>query len=476
MQKSKSYRGAQEHKELYDGLVKSYKLDKDLFESYGKAYSIKRDYEDKDKDKDPPAGSDQRLKRRKTSKDVEPSKGSKSKESKSSSSKGTKSQPKSSGKSAQAEESVFEVADTEVPQNQGSDLGHTDDQPNVKAASKHDWFKKPERPPTLDHDWNARIYVDFRPPQTWISRIAQAEKSPLTFNELMSTPIEFLAYVMNNLKIDNLTLEHIVGITFNLLKGTCRSRVQLEYHFEECYKVVNDRLDWNNPEGQEYPFDLSKPLPLIEDRGRQVVPIDYFINSDLKYLKGGISSRHRRHGSIVMESSEVTHVKVMKWYDYGYLEEIEVRREDHKRYKFKEGHFQRLNLHDIEYMMLLLVQKKISNLERDVIFDLNVALQMFTRRVIILKRVKDLQLGVESYQKKLNITKPETFRSDISDKTPYTAYNNPQGIIYLDKYKRNRLIRLDELYKFCVGTLTSVRSVLHDIASNLRMDYLLKRR
>ncbi|GKF41339.1 hypothetical protein Tco_0124681, partial [Tanacetum coccineum] len=94
IQKSKSYRGTQQHKELYDGLVKYYKLNKDLFESYGKAYSIKRDCKDKDKDKDPLVGSDQGLKRRKTSKDAEPSKGSKSKESKSSSSKGTKSQSK----------------------------------------------------------------------------------------------------------------------------------------------------------------------------------------------------------------------------------------------------------------------------------------------------------------------------------------------------------------------------------------------
>ncbi|GJR00580.1 hypothetical protein Tco_0523564 [Tanacetum coccineum] len=76
-------------------------LDKDLFESYGKVYSLKRVREDKDKDEDPPAGSDQGLKKRKTSKGVEPSRGSKSKESKSSSSKGSKSQPKSSGKSAQ---------------------------------------------------------------------------------------------------------------------------------------------------------------------------------------------------------------------------------------------------------------------------------------------------------------------------------------------------------------------------------------
>ncbi|GKD31914.1 hypothetical protein Tco_1242692 [Tanacetum coccineum] len=127
-------------------------------------------------------------------------------------------------------------------------------------------------------------------------------------------------------------------------------------------------------------------------------------------------------------------------------------------------------------MLLLLVQKKLSNLERDDLFDLNVALRMFTRQVIILKRVEDLQLGVKSYQKKLNITKLETFRSGITSKTPYTTYNNPQGIIYQDKLKRNRLMRSDKLYKFCNVTLLYVRRVRHDIASSLEMDYLLKRR
>ncbi|GJT90646.1 hypothetical protein Tco_1079491 [Tanacetum coccineum] len=164
----------------------------------------------------------------------------------------------------------------------------------------------------------------------------------------------------------------------------------------------------------------------------------------------------------------------MKWYDYGYLEEIEVRREDQQLYKFKEGDFPRLHLQDIEDMLLLLVQKKLSNLERDVIFDLGMGLRMFTRCIVILKRMEDLQLGVESYHKKLNITKPETFRFDISNRTPYTTYNNPQGIIYEDKYKRNMLMRTDELYKFSDGTLTSVRSVLYDIALNPRMDYLTK--
>ncbi|GJW35033.1 hypothetical protein Tco_0057953 [Tanacetum coccineum] len=266
-------------------------------------------------------------------------------ESKSSSSKGTKSQPKSSGKFAQAEESMFEAADTEMPQNEGSDLGNTNDQPNVEAALKHDWFKKPERPSTLDPDWNARKYGHTE--VKWNSNI-----------------------------------------------------------ISKCYKAVTYRLDWNNPKGQKYPFDLSKPLLLIKDRDRQVVPVNYFINNDLEYLKGGSLSRKYTTSTTKTKAAKVskhdvfstkriitvTHVKVMKWYDYGYLEEIEVRREDQKLYKFKEGDFPRLNLRDIEYMLLLLVQNKISNLERDFIFDLNVALRMFTRRVVILKRTGSQKL------------------------------------------------------------------------------------
>ncbi|GJW48736.1 hypothetical protein Tco_0080382 [Tanacetum coccineum] len=98
LEKSKLYRAADDHRNLYDALVKSYQVDKELFDSYGKAYSLKRSREDKDED--PPAGPDQGLKKKKTSKDADPSRGSKSKVSKSCSFKGTKSLSKSSGKSA----------------------------------------------------------------------------------------------------------------------------------------------------------------------------------------------------------------------------------------------------------------------------------------------------------------------------------------------------------------------------------------
>ncbi|GJT65377.1 hypothetical protein Tco_1016857 [Tanacetum coccineum] len=38
----------------------------------------------------------------------------------------------------------------------------------------------------------------------------------------------------------------------------------------------------------------------------------------------------------------VTRLTIMKKYDYGYLEEIEVRREDQKLYKFREGNKDRI--------------------------------------------------------------------------------------------------------------------------------------
>ncbi|GKC88413.1 hypothetical protein Tco_1149062 [Tanacetum coccineum] len=172
----------------------------------------------------------------------------------------------------------------------------------------------------------------------------------------------------------------------------------------------------------------------------------------------------------------VTRLLIMKKYDYGHLEEIEVRREDQKLYRFREGDFLRLCVQDIEYMLLLLVQKKLTNLIIDERYDLNVALRMFTRWIVIERRVKDLQLGVESYQKKLNLIKPDTFRSNIRNRTTYTAYSGPKGVIYKDQINRNRLMRADELHKFSDGMLDDVRSAFDDIAKGIRIEYLPKRK
>nr|GEV06747.1 probable phospholipid-transporting ATPase 4 [Tanacetum cinerariifolium] len=169
-------------------------------------------------------------------------------------------------------------------------MGNTDEPPVVKADPK-DWFKKLERPPTPDPKWNEGKIVDNKQTHKWLSDLAKAEKPPKTFNDLMSTLIDFSAFVMNHLQISDLTQDILVGPAFNLLKGTYRSYIELEYNMEECYKALTDQLDWNNPEGDRYPFNLSKPLPLVKSRNRQIISVDYFFNNDLAYLQGGSTDR-----------------------------------------------------------------------------------------------------------------------------------------------------------------------------------------
>ncbi|GKE92141.1 hypothetical protein Tco_1573236, partial [Tanacetum coccineum] len=128
----------------------------------------------------------------------------------------------------------------------------------------------------------------------------------------------------------------------------------------------------------------------------------------------------------------------MRKHRYGYLKEIVIRRADNDLYRFKEGDFPRLRINDIRYMLLFVVQNRLTNLLGDNVSDFAIALRMFTRSLVIQKRVKDLQLRVESYQKKINITKPKTTKSSFSKKDPYTPYQDPQGFIYVDNNGRNR--------------------------------------
>nr|GEX94599.1 hypothetical protein [Tanacetum cinerariifolium] len=73
-------------------------------------------------------------------------------------------------------------------------------------------------------------------------------------------------------------------------------------------------------ERREYPFDLSKPLPLIVDQGRQVVPADYFIKNDIEYLKGGSSSSKY--------ATSTTRTKAAKYDNIEGIEDIIAQKEE----------------------------------------------------------------------------------------------------------------------------------------------------
>ncbi|GJX85371.1 hypothetical protein Tco_0421054 [Tanacetum coccineum] len=206
---------------------------------------------------------------------------------------------------------------------------------------------------------------------------------------------------------------------------------------------VDERL-WNL-KGTPYPHDLSKPLPLILDgRGRQIILYNHFINKDLEYIKGGSSSRKYTTSITKTKAADYGHVKWIEdkipkstWssvhvvYDkhaywgthhwgpkrqrfYGYATNMET----------SEDIYSRHMIIAVTSLKIMEFVGKLTNLNVDERFALNVALRMFTRRIVIQERMEDLQLAIESYQKKINLTKPDTYCSDLRNMTPYTAYRD----------------------------------------------------
>ncbi|GJY79023.1 hypothetical protein Tco_0484824 [Tanacetum coccineum] len=256
MENNKSIDRSVQQKTLYKALVDAYETDKVILETYRDTVTLKRQPESTSAPKE------------KTSKST-----SKSKE-------GSKSHQNSNDKSAQAEEPIHIVEDLEEPAHQEFNTGYTKDQP-VDETTKF---------PDCNLAWK--------------------EDPRESFNELMDTPPNFLAFVLNRLKVNTLTPEFLAGLTFELMKGSCKSRVELEYFLKEVCKATTDQLDWNNPKGQQYPHDLRKPLPLIHNlRGRQVIPFDHFINNDLAYLNGGVSSQTYANSVTKTKAADYGHIK-----------------------------------------------------------------------------------------------------------------------------------------------------------------------
>ncbi|GJW13317.1 hypothetical protein Tco_0017450 [Tanacetum coccineum] len=137
-----------------------------------------------------------------------------------------------------------------------------------------------------------------------------------------------------------------------------------------------------------------------------------------------------------------------------------------------EGDFVDLQLNDIEDMLFLVVQHFIPNSTEVTFLDLNCGPTHVPQEVLIIKRqVEDLQLGVESYQKKLNITEPQKTFIGIEFKELYTpSYKLPRAI-YKDLNKHKRVMQADELYKFLDETLKTVRDELHHRILNFRLRY-----
>ncbi|GJU81742.1 hypothetical protein Tco_1284107 [Tanacetum coccineum] len=446
MESNKSIHRSDEQKNLYTALVAAYESDKLILDTYGDTVSFKRCRDDEDKDEEPSAGSNRGSKRRRARKEPVSTSVPKEKTSKALGklTKGSKSHHRTAGESTQAEEPMHTAKDLEEPTHQEFKTGVTEDQPNEEPSQFSDWFQKPTRLPSPDRDWNKTLPDAHRPAQPWLSDLAHKEDPRESFDELMDTPLDFSAFIMNQLKVDTLTPELLTGPTFELMKGTCKSLVELEYFFEEVYKATTEQLDWINPKGQQYLHDLRKPLPLIlNSQGLRVIPFDHFINNELEYLSGGVSSRKYATSSSAGKLRQTCTLGILTL--------------GRKRQKFYAFAANRESAKDVYSKCRIIAVTKLEIVE----WHNYMHLDWITKRCHPKACGRSLT-RCQKLPKEAQPQESDTYRPDLKRREAYSAYFNRRGFIYQNKDKKNRLIRIDELHKFSDGTLDDVWTALND--------------
>ncbi|GKE62322.1 hypothetical protein Tco_1512689 [Tanacetum coccineum] len=103
------------------------------------------------------------------------------------------------------------------------------------------------------------------------------------------------------------------------------------------------------------------------------------------------------------------------------------------------------------------------------------SLSVFIRSSVIWERVHDFQLGIESYQQKVNLTAPTITFPGIKEYDMFSNIYEPvHGIIYKNSKKEKRVMRHTKIHKFCDATLNRVLEGLKSYNNDVKYEYVQK--
>nr|GEY02413.1 retrovirus-related Pol polyprotein from transposon TNT 1-94 [Tanacetum cinerariifolium] len=342
--------------------------------------------------------------------------------------------PSSSKTTASAEYQAWTTTDTRL--RPSVSLNH--------ANLRQDWWKplEEERPttpqptcsipssdvPVLKNNWASALAFTYSPPPE-DSLLAQTGDIAM-----------FIDWFCKRQGITELKPQDLEGPVFELVKVFYPNVIHLQYQMEECHKLLTDSVD-----DSILKHNVSKPLPLGGPPGQVTIQSDFFFNKDLEYLrygsKGGrpalsiskmkaayyldvgldkmvpdqmwieeeckhTSEGDRRAVRTYMWILSVVRIEVFSMYGYDYMKKIVLRRADLNEHIIAERDFKYLYPSNFEDLYLLNLQE-------------------------------DFQLGIESYQAQLNLTKPRWDVTVFKYKHDYTI---DEALDYrVKEFKVNRM-------------------------------------
>ncbi|GKE91169.1 hypothetical protein Tco_1572264, partial [Tanacetum coccineum] len=161
-----------------------------------------------------------------------------------------------------------------------------------------------------------------------------------------------------------------------------------------------------------------------------------------------------------MRILSVVKIEVFSLYGYDYMKTIVLLRANLNEYIIAKRDFKYLYPSDFKDLYLLNLQGYLNHLPPQNKKILSTAVNLWIRNLVIRQRVKDLQLGIESYQTKLNLTKPRWDATGFEFKHDFTVIDSLRDITFRDKYGVQMIMRFNEIYKFSDDTLQQIDETL----------------
>ncbi|GJT78510.1 hypothetical protein Tco_1045235 [Tanacetum coccineum] len=332
----------------------------------------------------------------------------------------------------------YMMHDDSIPDEQVhvSDDENTGNDHLPKAGMRKDWWKplpREERPATPEPDWTIPSTNVSDVENNWAFALGSTYEPPAE-NSLLAKTRDMTTFI---------------------------NWYRQKFQMEECHKMFTDQINWANPEGDQVQIVVSR------HSSRELPATTPPVNFQMK------AARYPEFGLELLVSEQMWIDEVCT-YDkstaYGIShwwfnrQKFYIDRHDspsHRREVRK--HMRILSVVRIQAhsrygwtlkILNLLLHGHLNHLPSLDKRMLSTTVNPWTRNLVIRQRVEDLQLGIESYQKQLNLTKPRWDAKGFEYKHDYTIIESPRAVAF--PVRNNERMRFNEIHKFSDGTLTTI--------------------
>ncbi|GKA01018.1 hypothetical protein Tco_0673683, partial [Tanacetum coccineum] len=290
-----------------------------------------------------------------------------------------------------------------------------------------------------------------------------------------------------------------------MLRQRCTSGDEHQYHIDQMKNFLKSDIVWESRKEILVSPHPRKTTPLVHSCQKDPeAPALSLINQDLLYLKKGNSGPEKivlslhKFPAVIFNDDDIEE-RTSRWVNkcvrkfnpyarYGvehwknphakifYIrkqkEPGKPKEEIYSNSKIIQPDYKNLNKNDIEDIYLLIMNGKVPDYaDTGLLWSLSV----FIRSTVIWERVHDFQLGIESYQQKVNLTAPTMTFPGIEDHEMFSIIYEPvHGIIYKNSKKEKRVMRHSEIHKFCDATLNRVLEGLKSYNNDIKYGYVQK--